>query len=214
MKEQDVQNTSEATEEELLENVAESEYKYGFTTDIETDKAPKGLNEDIIRMISAKKEEPEWLLEWRLEAYRHWLTMTEPTWAHHVYTKPDYQNIHYYAAPKNKPKYNSLDEVEPEVKETFEKLGIPLEEQKQMTGVAVDVVMDSTSVHTTFKDKLAEKGIIFCSFSEAVQHYPELVRKYIGSVVPKNDNFFAALNSAVFTDGSFCYIPGNSNGPS
>ncbi len=198
---------TEVTEEELLENVASSEYKYGFTTDIETDKAPKGLNEDIIRMISEKKEEPEWLLEWRLEAYRNWLQMTEPTWAHHVYTKPDYQNIHYYASPQKKPKYNSLDEVEPEVKETFEKLGIPLEEQKQLAGVAVDVVMDSTSVHTTFKETLAEKGIIFCSFSEAVQEYPELVRKYMGSVVPKNDNFFAALNSAVFTDGSFCYIP-------
>ncbi len=204
---EDEKAESKKQEEEMLESVASSEYKYGFTTDIESDKAPKGLNEDIIRLISNKKDEPDWLLEWRLEAYRHWLTMSEPTWAHHTYTKPDYQDIHYYAAPKNQPKYNSLDEVDPEIKSTFDKLGIPLDEQKKLAGVAVDVVMDSSSVHTTFKETLQEKGIIFCSFNEAVHEHPELVREHMGTVVPKNDNFFAALNSAVFTDGSFCYIP-------
>ncbi len=201
------EDSKQKNEEELLESVAESDYKYGFTTEYETEKAPKGINEDIVRLISNKKNEPDWLLEWRLEAFRQWKKMKEPTWAHHTYTKPDYDNIYYYASPKKKPKYNSLDEVDPEILDTFEKLGIPLEEQKALTGVAVDVVMDSTSVHTTFKEKLEELGIIFCSFSEAVQEHPELVKKYMGHVVPNNDNFFAALNSAVFSDGSFCYIP-------
>jgi Fe-S cluster assembly protein SufB len=196
-----------ATEEELLNEVTRAEYKYGFTTNIESDKAPKGLNEDIIRFISAKKNEPEWLLEFRLDSYRKWLEMEEPEWAHVQYKKPDFQDIHYYAAPKPKKKLNSLDEVDPELLDTFNKLGISLDEQKRLTGVAVDVVMDSVSVATTFKAKLAELGIIFCSFSEAVQNHPDLVRKYMGTVVPKSDNFYAALNSAVFTDGSFAYIP-------
>ena len=196
-----------ATEEELLKEVTGREYKYGFVTNIESDKAPKGLNEDIIRLISAKKNEPEWLLEYRLESFRQWLKMEEPEWAHVHYKKPDFQDIHYYAAPKPKKKLDSLDEVDPELLDTFNKLGISLDEQKRLTGVAVDVVMDSVSVATTFKEKLNELGIIFCSFSEAVQKHPELVRKYIGKVVPKHDNFYAALNSAVFTDGSFAYIP-------
>lgn len=196
----------ELSEEELLEDVTSSEYKYGFTTDVESDMAPKGLNEDIIKLISEKKNEPEWLLEFRLTAFRHWLTMEEPSWPHVEYPKVDFQDLHYYAAPKRK-KLDSIDEVDPEILATFEKLGVPLDEQKALAGVAVDVVMDSVSVKTTFKETLAEKGIIFCSFSEAVQEYPELVRKYIGTVVPHTDNFYAALNSAVFTDGSFCYIP-------
>jgi Fe-S cluster assembly protein SufB len=196
-----------ASEEELLEEITSSEYKYGFYTNIESDKAPKGLNENIIRFISAKKNEPEWLLEYRLNALKVWQQMVEPEWAHLKYQKPDFQNIHYYAAPKPKKELESLDEVDPELLETFDKLGISLEEQKRLTGVAVDVVMDSVSVATTFKDKLAELGIIFCSFSEAVQKYPDLVRKHLGTVVPTTDNFYAALNSAVFTDGSFCYIP-------
>lgn len=197
-----------ADQNEILEAHVSSEYKYGFVTNIEADKAPKGLNEDIIRFISAKKEEPEWMLEWRLKAYRHWLTMEEPKhWAHLKYPAIDFQDAYYYASPKIKPKLNSLDELDPELKKTFDKLGISIEEQKRIAGVAMDIVMDSKSVATTFKETLAEKGIIFCSFGEAVKNHPELVKKYMGSVVPYTDNFYAALNSAVFTDGSFCYIP-------
>lgn len=192
---------------DILEKVTNSDYKYGFYTKIDSDKAPKGLNEDIIRFISAKKEEPEWMLEWRLDAFRQWQKMEEPNWAHVKYEKPDYQDITYYSAPKKKKQLDSLDEVDPELLKTFEKLGISLEEQKRLTGVAVDVVVDSVSVKTTFREKLAEMGIIFCAISDAIKEYPELVKKYIGTVVPKSDNFFAALNSAVFTDGSFCYIP-------
>ena len=184
-----------------------NEYKYGFTTDIETETIPRGLNEDVVRLISQKKGEPEWLTAYRLKAYRHWLTMTMPTWAHLDIPEIDYQDIIYYAAPRTKPKLNSMDEVDPELRRTFDKLGIPLEEQMALSGVAVDAVMDSVSVKTTFKEVLAEKGIIFCSISEAVRDYPELVRKYLGSVVPYADNFFTALNAAVFSDGSFCYIP-------
>ncbi len=195
---------SDATK--AIETFVSQDYKWGFVTEIEQDIAPPGLNEDIIRMISAKKNEPEWLLEWRLKAYRYWLTIKEPTW-HNVHYPPiNYQGVSYYAAPKKK-ELQSLDEVDPELLRTYEKLGIPLEEQKMLTGVAVDAVFDSVSVATTFKGKLAELGIIFCSFSEAAQEHPELVRKYLGSVVPYTDNFFATLNSAVFTDGSFCYIP-------
>jgi Fe-S cluster assembly protein SufB len=190
-----------------IEELANREYKYGFVTDVEQEIVPKGLSEDVIRLISAKKEEPEWMLEWRLKAYRAWLQMTEPTW-HNVHYPPiDYQAISYYAAPKQRPKLNSLDEVDPEIRATFEKLGIPLEEQKLLSGVAVDAVFDSVSVATTFREKLAELGIIFCSFSEAVREHPELVKAHLGSVVPYTDNFFAALNSAVFSDGSFAYIP-------
>jgi len=191
---------------ESIEKLAQSEYKWGFITDIESDAAPKGLNDDIIRFISAKKNEPEWLLQWRLKAFHHWQTMEEPNWQNVHYPPIDYQNIIYYSAPKRN-KLKSLDEVDPELIKTYEKLGIPLEEQKQFTGVAVDAVFDSVSVATTFKGKLKDLGIIFCSFSEAVQEHPDLVRKYLGSVVPYNDNFFATLNSAVFTDGSFCYVP-------
>jgi len=195
------------TETRTIEELANREYKYGFSTDVEADTIPIGLNEDVIRIISAKKHEPEWLLEWRLKAFRAWLTMTEPTW-HNVHYPPiDYQSISYYSAPGKKPKYNSLDEVDPEVLKTFEKLGIPLAEQQQFAGVAVDAVFDSVSVATTFRVKLAELGIIFCSFSEAVHDHPDLVRQYLGSVVPYTDNFFASLNSAVFSDGSFAYIP-------
>lgn len=190
-----------------LEKLAEQEYKYGFTTNIEQEIAPKGLNEDIIKLISTKKNEPEWLLEWRLGAYRNWLTMKEPRWPHLTYPKIDYQNISYYAAPKKKERPKSLDEIDPEIRETYDKLGIPLDEQKMLAGVAVDAVFDSVSVITTFKEKLAEAGVIFCSISEAVQDHPELVKKYLGYVVPHDDNFFAALNSAVFTDGSFVYVP-------
>lgn len=183
-------------------------YKYGFVTDIESESVAAGLSEDVIRLISAKKKEPEWLLAWRLKAYRHWLTMTEPEWAHVHYTKPNYNEIVYYSAPKpKKPKYASMDEVDPELLRTFEKLGVPIHEQATLAGVAVDVVFDSVSVTTTYKDRLAKEGIIFCSFSEAVQEHPELIKKYLGSVVPPSDNFFAALNSAVFTDGSFVFIP-------
>jgi Fe-S cluster assembly protein SufB len=191
-----------------IETLVRTEYKYGFVTDIESESAPPGLNEDVIRLISRKKEEPAWLLEWRLKAYRHWLTMTEPKWPMVKYPPVDYQAISYYSAPKQTgdgPK--SLAEVDPKLLETYEKLGIPLREQERLAGVAVDAVFDSVSVGTTFKDQLAEKGIIFCSMSEAVREHPELVQKYIGSVVPYTDNFFAALNSAVFSDGSFCYIP-------
>jgi len=191
----------------LLNEVTQSEYKWGFTTDIETETAAKGLSEDIVRFISAKKNEPEWMLEFRLKAYRHWLTMTEPNWAHLHHPPINYQEIIFYAAPKQKINLTNLDEVDPELLKTFEKLGISLNEQKMLTGVAVDAVMDSISVTTTFKETLAEKGIIFCSFSEAVKEHPELVKKYMGSVVPYTDNFFASLNSAVFSDGSFCYIP-------
>src|SRR6516225_5250686 len=190
-----------------IEELANREYKHGFTTDIDVDTVPRGLNEEIVRTISAKKKEPAWLLEWRLKAYRHWLTMIEPRWSNVHYPPINYQDIIYYAAPKPKKQLNSLDEVDPELRKTFEKLGISLDEQKRLTGVAVDAVFDSVSVATTFKSKLAELGIIFCSFSEAVREHPELVRKYLGSVVPYNDNFFATLNSAVFSDGSFCYIP-------
>ena len=193
--------------DDILEQVTTSEYKYGFVTDIESDDAPKGLNEDIIRFISAKKNEPEWLLEWRLKAYRHWLTMEEPKWPNVEYPPIDYQDVIYYSAPKQKVAPGSLDEIDPELRKTFDKLGISLQEQKRLTGVAVDAVVDSVSVATTFKEELAELGIVFCSMSEAVQEHPELIRKYLGSVVPTTDNYFSALNSAVFTDGSFCYIP-------
>jgi Fe-S cluster assembly protein SufB len=191
----------------ILEEITRSEYKYGWVSNIESDSAPKGLNEDIIRFISAKKEEPEWLLEWRLKAFRHWQKMKEPKWPNVKYPEIDFQNIIYYAAPKQKVNLKNLDEVDPELLETFEKLGISLQEQKRLTGVAVDAVMDSISVATTFKEKLGELGVIFSSFSEAVHNHPELVKKYLGSVVPMNDNYYAALNSAVFSDGSFCYIP-------
>jgi Fe-S cluster assembly protein SufB len=190
-----------------LERLAGQEYRYGFVTDIEAETIPKGLNEDIVRLISRKKEEPAWLLEWRLKAFRHWLTMKEPRWANLRYPKIDYQDAYYFSAPKLKAKPKSLDEIDPEIRRTYEKLGIPLAEQEKLAGVAVDAVFDSVSVATTFKDKLAKVGVLFCSFSEAVHSYPDLVRKWMGSVVPFTDNFFAALNSAVFTDGSFCYIP-------
>ncbi|SJL30194.1 Fe-S cluster assembly protein SufB [Porphyromonas gingivalis] len=191
----------------ILDEVTGSEYKYGFVTDIETETIGRGLSEDTVRLISAKKEEPEWLLEFRLNAYRHWLSMKEPDWAHLNIPPIDYQDIIYYAAPKKKKGPKSLDEVDPELLKTFDKLGIPLEEQKILSGMAVDAVMDSVSVKTTFKEKLAEKGIIFCSFSEAVKDFPDLVKKYLGTVVSSKDNIFAALNSAVFSDGSFVYIP-------
>ncbi len=192
---------------QTIDQWASSEYKYGFVTDIETDSLPPGLNEDTIRAISAKKDEPPFMLEWRLKAFRLWLTMTEPTWANIHYPPIDYQKIIYYSAPKQMKKLDSLDDVDPKLLETYKKLGIPLEEQKMLTGVAVDAVFDSVSVATTFKEKLSELGIIFCPFSEAVREHPELVKKYLGSVVPYSDNFFATLNSAVFTDGSFVYIP-------
>jgi Fe-S cluster assembly protein SufB len=198
---------SESNDEKILAEVTGSEYKYGFTTDIESENAPKGLNEDIIRFISSKKEEPDWLLEWRLDAFRKWQQMEEPDWANVNYEKPDFQDIIYYSAPKPKKQLDSLDDADPELLKTYEKLGISLEEQKRLEGVAVDFVMDSVSVATSFKEKLGELGIIFCSMSDAVHEHPELVKKYLGSVVPKRDNFYAALNSAVFTDGSFCYIP-------
>jgi Fe-S cluster assembly protein SufB len=197
-----------STATETIEGLVKQEYKYGFYTDVEVDAAPPGLNEDIIRLISRKKNEPEWLTDWRLKAYRHWLTMVEPTWPKVHHEPIDYQSIIYYSAPKQKkdgPK--SLDEVDPKLLETYEKLGIPLRERERLAGVAVDAVFDSVSVGTTFKKQLSEKGIIFCSFTEAVQEHPDLVRKYLGMVVPHTDNFYAALNSAVFTDGSFCYIP-------
>jgi Fe-S cluster assembly protein SufB len=197
-----------STATETIEGLVKQEYKYGFVTDVETDSAPPGLNEDIVRLISSKKNEPPFLLEWRLKAFRHWQTMKEPTWPHVHYPPIDYQKSVYYSAPKKKgegPK--SLDEVDPKLLETYEKLGIPLKERERLAGVAVDAVFDSVSVGTTFKDKLAEKGIIFCSFTEAVHNHPDLVKKYLGMVVPYTDNFFAALNSAVFSDGSFCFIP-------
>ena len=194
-------------QDKILDEVTQSEYKYGFYTDIESDTLPKGLNEDIIRQLSAKKNEPEFMLEYRLDAYRKWKAMKTPNWAHLKLPEIDFQDIIYYSAPKKKPQYESMDEVDPELIDTFNKLGIPLEEQKMLAGVAVDAVMDSTSVATTFKETLAEKGIIFCSISEAVQEHPDLVKKYLGTVVPPDDNYFAALNSAVFSDGSFVYIP-------
>jgi len=190
-----------------LNKFVDQKYTPGFSTEIESDAAPPGLNEDIIRLISSKKNEPEFMLEWRLKAYRHWLTLKEPTWANVKYPAIDYQKIIYYSAPKQKPKLNSLEEVDPELLNTYAKLGIPLREQEWLAGVAVDAVFDSVSVATTFKEKLAEAGVIFCAISEAIQKYPELIQKYLGSVVPYGDNFFACLNAAVFTDGSFCYIP-------
>jgi Fe-S cluster assembly protein SufB len=195
------------TATDTIEQLATQEYKYGFVTDVESDTLPKGLNEDIIREISRRKDEPGWMLEWRLRAYRAWLKMPYPTWPNVQYPPVDFQDISYYSAPKARPKLNSLDEVDPEVRATFDKLGIPIEEQMALAGVAVDAVFDSVSVATTFKEKLAELGIIFCPFSEAVREHPDLVQKYIGSVVPYTDNFYAALNSAVFSDGSFVYVP-------
>ena len=195
------------TEEELKKELENQEYQYGFTTDIESETFPVGLNEDIVRSISEKKNEPEWMTEWRLEAYSAWKNMEEPNWHNVNYEKPDFQSISYYSAPKTKNNLKSLDEVDPELIKTFNKLGISTEEQKKLSGVAVDIVMDSVSVATTFRETLAEKGIIFCSISEAIKDYPELVKKYIGKVIPRKDNYYAALNSAVFSDGSFCYIP-------
>src|SRR5690606_2151451 len=195
------------TETQKIREFTEKEYKYGFVTNVEADSLPVGLHEDIIRQLSAKKNEPGWMTEWRLKAYRHWLNMAEPKWPNVKYPPVNYQDISYYSAPGKKPKYNSLDEVDPEVLETYKKLGISLEEQMMLAGVAVDAVFDSVSVATTFKDKLKELGIIFCSFSEAVQEHPELVKRYLGSVVPYTDNYYATLNSAVFSDGSFVYIP-------
>lgn len=198
---------SKYTEIELKKELETKEYAYGFYTDIESDTFPVGFNEDIVRAISLKKNEPQWMTDWRLEAYRAWEKMIEPEWANVHYKKPEFQNISYYSSPKKKPQYESLDEVDPELLDTFKRLGISLDEQKILSGVAVDVVMDSTSVATTYKKTLAEKGIIFCSISEAIQEHPELVKKHLGTVVPQKDNFYAALNSAVFSDGSFCYIP-------
>ena len=197
----------EKDQDKILNDVTQGEYKYGFVTDIENETIPKGLNEDTVRMISQKKNEPEFMLEFRLKAFRYWQTMKMPEWAHLIIPKIDYQDIIYYAAPKQKVNLDSMDDVDPELRDTFDKLGIPLDEQKMMSGVAVDAVMDSVSVKTTFKENLSELGIIFCSFSEAVQEQPDLIKKYMGSVVPYTDNYFAALNSAVFSDGSFCYIP-------
>lgn len=190
-----------------IEQAVQGEYKYGFVSNFEAEEAPKGLSEDIIRFISAKKNEPAWMLEWRLKAYRRWLDMEVPEWANVEFKPVDFQDIIYYSAPKQLPKLDSLDDIDPELKRTFDKLGISLEEQKRLTGVAVDAVIDSVSIATTFKKQLAEKGIIFCSMSEAIAEHPDLVRKYLGTVVPPSDNFYAALNSAVFSDGSFCYIP-------
>ena len=198
---------SKYTEDDLKKELETKKYEYGFYTDIESDTLPVGLNEEIIIAISKKKEEPKWMTEWRLDAFKKWQEMSEPNWANVNYEKPDFQKISYYSAPSNKPKYNSLDEVDPELLETFKKLGISVDEQKKLAGVAVDVVIDSVSVATSFKETLSEKGIIFCSMNEAIKTHPELVKKYIGSVVPKTDNYYAALNSAVFSDGSFCYIP-------
>jgi len=200
-------NMSNYTENELAKDLENKEYEFGFTTNIESDTAPVGLDEDVIKMISLKKNEPSWLLAYRLKAFEHWKTMAEPEWAHVRYEKPNFQGISYYSAPKQTKKYESWDDVDPELKETMKKLGISMEEQQRLTGVAVDFVMDSVSVATSFKEKLGSLGIIFCSFTEAVQNHPELVQKYLGSVVPMTDNFYAALNSAVFSDGSFCYIP-------
>jgi Fe-S cluster assembly protein SufB len=197
----------EKDQDKIINDVTSGEYKYGFYSDIETDKIPKGLSEEVVRLISKKKNEPEWLLEFRLKSYRHWKTMKMPAWANLKIPEISYQDIIFYAAPRQKASIESIDDIDPELKRTFDKLGIPLEEQKHLSGVAVDAVMDSVSVKTTFKETLAELGIIFCSFSEAVKEYPDLVRRYMGTVVPYTDNFFASLNSAVFSDGSFCYIP-------
>ncbi len=197
----------EKDQDDIINDITSGEYKYGFFTDIETEKIPKGLNEDVVRLISEKKGEPEWLLEFRLKSFRHWLTRKMPGWANLKIPQIDFQEIIYYAAPKQRPALESLEDIDPELKRTFDKLGIPLEEQKHLSGVAVDAVMDSVSVKTTFRETLAEMGIIFCSFSEAVREYPDLVRRYMGTVVPYTDNYFASLNSAVFSDGSFCYIP-------
>ena len=197
----------ENDQDKIISEVTSGEYKYGFHSDIETEKIPKGLSEDVVRLISKKKNEPDWLLEFRLKAFRHWVTMKMPAWANLIVPKINYQDIIFYAAPKQQAKYESIDEIDPELKRTFDKLGIPLEEQKHLSGVAVDAVMDSVSVKTTFRETLAESGIIFCSFSDAVKEYPDLVKRYMGTVVPYTDNFFASLNSAVFSDGSFCYIP-------
>ena len=198
---------SKYTEDDLREELKTKEYEYGFYTDIDSDTFPVGLDESIVRAISKKKNEPEWMTEWRLDAYRIWQKMEEPDWANVNYEKPDFQAISYYSAPSGKPKYDSLDEVDPELLATFKKLGISIDEQKKLSGVAMDVVVDSVSVATTFKKTLSEKGIIFMSISEAIKTHPELVKKYMGTVVPKTDNYYAALNSAVFSDGSFCYIP-------
>ncbi len=195
------------TEDDLKKDLESKEYEYGFYTDIESDTFPVGLNEDVVRAISKKKEEPEWMTEWRLKAFRYWQEMKEPNWANVKYKKPDFQAISYYSSPSSTPKYDSIDEVDPELLDTFNRLGISLEEQKKLAGVAVDIVVDSVSVTTTFKKTLEERGIIFSSISDAIKEHPELVKKYIGSVVPQRDNFYAALNSAVFSDGSFCYIP-------
>ena len=199
--------TVQSATTERLHEIVNEKYKHGFVTDIEMETAPKGLNEDIIRFISAKKNEPQWLLDWRLKAFRHWLSMPEPKWANVTFPPIDYQDAYYYAAPKNTPKLKSLDEVDPELRRTYERLGVPLNEQKIFAGVAVDAVFDSVSVATTFKDKLQEYGVIFCSISEAVEKHPDLVKKYLGSVVPYTDNKHATLNSAAFTDGSFVYVP-------
>lgn len=198
---------------QALESYVGEEYKYGFTTDVEYEEFPNGINEDIVREISRRKEEPEWMTEFRLDALSKWKEMEEPNWANISYEKPDFDNIQYYSAPKNDRKPASLDEIDPEIKKTYDKLGIPLEEQKMLSGVAVDAVFDSVSIFTTFKEKLAEAGVIFCSISEAIQEYPEIVKKYLGTVVPKGDNFYAALNSAVFSDGSFCYVPKDTISP-
>jgi len=202
-----INSMPEDNSEKVLSDATSGEYKYGFTSDIDTDIIPAGLNEDVIRLISHKKEEPEWLLDFRLKAYRHWLTLTPPTWAHLKIPEIDFQAISYFAAPRKKDTPKNLDEVDPALIDTFNRLGIPLEEQKALSGMAVDAVMDSVSVKTTHRERLAELGIIFCSFSEAVREYPDLVRKYLGKVVSFRDNFYAALNSAVFSDGSFVYIP-------
>jgi Fe-S cluster assembly protein SufB len=207
MNEENTQNQNMSEEDKLLHEVTTSEYKYGFYTDIESDTIPKGLNEEVIRLISEKKNEPQWLLDWRLKSFKIFQKMEEKQWANVEYEKPNLQDISYYSAPKQKKELESLDEVDPKLLETFEKLGISLEEQKRLSGVAVDIVVDSVSVGTSFKEKLGELGIIFCSISEAIHEHPELVRKYLGTVVPPADNYYAALNSAVFTDGSFCYIP-------
>ena len=203
----------ELSEDELLDQVTSTEYKYGFTTKMDSDTIPKGLSEDVVRLISKKKNEPEWMLKYRLEAYKIWLSMEEPDWANVKYKKPNYQDIIYYSAPQPKKKLDSLDDLDPELKKTFDKLGISVNEQKRLSNVAVDIVMDSVSVATSFKSTLAKLGIIFCSISEAIQEHPELVKRYLGTVVPSGDNFFSALNAAVFSDGSFCYIPKGSKCP-
>ena len=195
------------TEDELKKELETKEYEYGFYTDIDSETFPVGLNEDIVKAISKKKNEPKWMTDWRLDAFSTWKSMKEPEWSNLKYAKPNFQDISYYSAPKKKPDLNSLDEVDPELLKTFNKLGISLEEQKKLSGVAMDVVVDSVSVATTFKDTLEEKGIIFCSISDAIKNHPDLVRKHLGTVIPKKDNYYAALNSAVFSDGSFCYIP-------